>query len=304
MRRFHPAAVGLAAAGLLLILLLLVLLLRKDPAATEAATKSAARNEAATFDKKCASQRTYDLIKRDLFRQAARIRGSDNAAFGQLAAYSVARVERPLVTSGDAAKGTIACSGQLSLDLPPGVEVVGGRRTLSADIEYSLQPAADGSGDVVLIKDADPIVVPLATLARVRDSAPLQQRPSAPSATVPTVIPAPPPQQTAPIDIAPPATPQVNARPSFDCRAARSRSEIAVCRNDGLAALDRQMAAQYQRAVASAGAREWSLLRSSRDTFLRYRDQCRTNDCIANSYRGRMREIDDIMAGRWQPRRG
>ena len=247
---------------------------------------------------RCASQRTYDLIKRDLFRQAARVRGSDEAAFGQLAAYSTARVESPLVTSGSPIGGQVGCSARLSLDLPPGVEVVGGRRTLSADIEYSLQPAADGTGDVVLLKGADPIVIPLATLARVRGGQPVQppagvepepvprdQEPRLPQSTPPTVQPG-------------------DVQPSFDCRAARTGSEIAVCRNAGLAALDRQMAAQYQRAIAAANPAERNLLQQTRDDFLRYRDRCGSNDCIAGSYRGRMREIDDIMSGRWRPRRG
>jgi hypothetical protein len=33
-----------------------------------------------------------------------------------------------------------------------------------------------------------------------------------------------------------------------------------------------------------------------------YRDRCPTNACIGDAYVGRMREIRDIMEGRWQPR--
>ena len=40
----------------------------------------------------------------------------------------------------------------------------------------------------------------------------------------------------------------------------------------------------------------------TRDRFLGYRDRCPTDSCIATTYRGRMREIDDIMAGRWRGR--
>ena len=56
--------------------------------------------------------------------------------------------------------GPYAAPGRLSIDLPPGVAVVGGRRTLSAEVDYVLQPAADGSGDVVMLEGADPIIVP------------------------------------------------------------------------------------------------------------------------------------------------
>ena len=82
--------------------------------------------------------------------------------------------------SQDSATGAVNCSGSLSLDLPPGVAVVGGRRTLTADVDYTVQPAADGSGNVVLLRNADAIVAPLATLARVSQPQPPQRRPRRP----------------------------------------------------------------------------------------------------------------------------
>ena len=91
--------------------------------------------------------------------------------------------------------------------------------------------------------------------------------------------------------------------PSFDCQRARTRSEIAVCNDPALGALDRSMSLQYRNAVANADPATDRLLRQTRDRFLGYRDQCRDNRCISNTYRGRMREIDDIMNGRWRPTR-
>src|SRR5690606_16172476 len=76
-------------------------------------------------------------------------------------------------------------------------------------------------------------------------------------------------------DRAPP--PAASARPSFNCRYARTRGEIAVCGDDGLAALDRQMAAQYYRAISVASPRQRQLLRSTRDNFLGFRDRCTNN---------------------------
>ena len=58
------------------------------------------------------------------------------------------------------------------------------------------------------------------------------------------------------------------------------------------------MASQFNRAAASADPQERALLNRTRSRFLGYRDACRSNDCIADAYRGRMREIDDIMSGR------
>jgi uncharacterized protein len=73
-----------------------------------------------------------------------------------------------------------------------------------------------------------------------------------------------------------------------------------VCGDPGLAALDRQMAAQFSTALARADPEERALLQRTRSRFLSNRDGCRYDACIADAYRGRMREIGDIMAGRWQ----
>src|SRR5262249_32260142 len=120
-------------------------------------------------EKLCASKQTYDLIKRELFRRAAQLRGSDQAAYDRLSAYAVVRMENPVMESQDSSTGAANCSGSLALDLPPGVAVVGGRRTLTSDLDSTVQPAADRSGTVVLLRNADAIVAPLATLARVNE---------------------------------------------------------------------------------------------------------------------------------------
>ena len=98
------------------------------------------------------------------------------------------------------------------------------------------------------------------------------------------------------------ADPVRTTSPSFNCRNARTRGEIAVCRNDDLAGLDRQMAAQFNRAVAAANRGKKTQLERSRTQFLRYRDSCPSQGCIAGAYRDRMQEIDDIMNERWSPR--
>lgn len=254
---------------------------------------------------RCASQRTYDRIKVELFRRAAETRGGDQGPFDRLASYSSVRVERPLLTSLDKDLGTQRCSGQLSLDLPPGVAVVGGRRSLTAQIDYVLQPAADGSGDVVMLEGADPIVVPLATLSRSGSEALAQQVPQPPVEQTPDSTPAVDgrPQEVEVASREPAAPPEVkpaprsaaSARPSFNCRYARTGSEVAVCNDGDLAALDRQMSAQYYRALASSDARQRRLLGATRDQFLRARDRCGTKACIADTYRGRMRQIRDIV---------
>ena len=310
MRRVNPTLLAAITAGLILLVVAAVLIARSRTAEQDRQSDVQATGEDASEPaKRCASQATYDRIKLELFRRAAQVRTSDQAVFDRLAAYASVRMEQPLLRSHDEELGTVRCTGRLSLDLPPGVAVVGGRRTLSADVDYVLQPAADGSGDVVMIEGGDAIVVPLATLSRTGETA---SSPAAPpvegGAPGPQL---PPGQPGASIDgpedvsLAGPGTPasEGSARPSFNCRYARTRGEIAVCRDPGLASLDRQMASQFYRALAQAERRQRATLTATRDSFLRYRDQCPTNACIAETYRGRIREIRDIMSGDWRPER-
>jgi uncharacterized protein YecT (DUF1311 family) len=279
------------------------------------------KEEAAAADPeaRCAAPATYDLIKRELFRQAAATRGSNQGVFTQLPSYATLRVTNPVLSEQEEGLERVSCTGNASLDLPPGLAVAGGRRTLTANIGYNLQPAADNSGEVVTLTGAEGIVIPLSTLARVgvAGSSPSevgpvpgdQQAPGpgdVPAAPQPS---APPPEAARPADAAPdrvpppPATvrPTASVRPSFNCARARTRGEIAVCRSSELAALDRQMANFYQTSYRGAEPEARALLERTRGRFLGFRDRCRTDACIADSYRGRITEIRDIVDGRWRP---
>jgi hypothetical protein len=250
-------------------------------------------------DKLCASGTTYDLIKRELFRRAAQLRGNDQAAYDQLSAAAVLRMENPVMESEDNSTGAVNCSGSLSIDLPPGVAAVGGRTTLMSDVDYTVQPAADGSGNVVLLKNADSIIAPLATLARTQQPAPQPTgNEAAPEADQNQA--ASESQQAAPVATQPPQQPGA-AQPSFSCANARTHGETAVCNDSGLAQLDRNMAAEYGRAYSVASPDQRELLRQTAHRFYAYRDRCPDRQCIASAYAGRMREIRDIVQGRWQP---
>ena len=306
-RKGNMTPILLALGGLVLLLFLAWLFTgNRSPDQDKLTGNSSEQAAASDPEKLCASPKTYDAIKRDLFRRAAQVRGSDQAVYDRLAAYASLRMENPVMESENGDTGAISCSGTMSLDLPPSVAVVGGRRTLSADVDYTVQPAADGSGSVVTLKNADAVITPLATLSRT--SQPQAQQPAAPSDAVPGAEPMGP-ADTSPLpteERAPPpsaqpepARPAGSARPSFNCGNARTRGEVAVCSDAGLASLDRQMSAQFGRAISSADPGERALLQRTRNRFLSYRDSCRSDACIADAYRGRMREISDIMAGRW-----
>jgi uncharacterized protein YecT (DUF1311 family) len=301
VRNTNWTTIGLIGGLVLLVLVVAYFATSRNSDQDKLSNNSVATTDGEANEKACASKSTYDLIKRDLFRRAAQVRGSDQGAYDRLSAYAVLRMENPVMENQDPSTRAVNCSGSLSIDLPPGVAVVGGRRTLAADVDYTVQPAADGSGAVVQLRNADAIITPLATLARVNPPA---AQPTAPTAEndvadqQPDAVPASPSTPTA----QPPSAP-TSTRPSFDCADARTSGERAVCSDAGLAALDRNMAAQYGRAAAAGSARDRALLRQTRDRFLRFRDRCPSRQCIADAYTGRMREIRDITEGRWQPPR-
>jgi hypothetical protein len=302
VQRINWTTIALVAGLVLLVLIVAYFASNRNPDQDKLKDAQIAQAQPQDAEKRCASKATYDLIKSELFRRAAQLRGSDQPAYDKLSAYASLRMENPVMESEDNKVGAVNCSGSVSLDLPPGVAVVGGRRTLMADVDYTIQPAADGSGMVVLLRNADAIVAPLATLARTaqppaQPEANVDSNETAPAETNGTVV-----EQAAPA--APSATPSAtNAQPSFNCANARSRGEVAVCSDPGLAALDRNMAAQYRRSVAAASPDQRELLRETGERFVRYVNRCGSNSCIGEAYVGRMREIRDIMEGRWSPPR-
>ena len=237
----------------------------------------------ADLQARCASTPVYDRIKLELFRQAVELRGRDEAAFSKIAKFSFVRMEDAVPRGYSQASGETSCTGRLTLDLPPGLAVAGGSNRLTGDVGYSITPAAGGNTALTL-SGADEIAARLATLARAAAPprpAPAPSDPLAPSADPLAPKPAPPPATA--------------ARPSFSCANARTRSERAVCASSGLAALDRSMAEVYTYALDGADARTASELRRTRDRFLAFRERCPTDACIADAYRGRIREINDII---------
>lgn len=254
--------------------------------------------------KRCASGPTFELLKRELFRRAAALRsGGDPALFDRIATAASLRVGQPAVTSGDEGLGSVACTAKASLDLPPGLTVAGGRSSLSANVDYTLQPTGNGGGDTLTIGNGDAIIVPLATIAR--SASPAAQPADEPSGSDPM---APSSDPLAPVTVhrptsqSPTNSGQGAARivrapgnPSFSCGNARTPGEIAICQDPGLAAIDRQMSAQYRDAYAAASPAARETLRTTARRFYGFRDNCPDARCIASGYRERMREIDDIM---------
>lgn len=111
----------------------------------------------------CASATAYDRLKSILFDQAVAQYGGDRANLDTLADYSTARMENPVVMGRDDALDITKCRGRFIVDVPPGAERgLSGEHSLQADIGYTAQASADGSGFVYQLTGAEPIVTKLA----------------------------------------------------------------------------------------------------------------------------------------------
>jgi uncharacterized protein YecT (DUF1311 family) len=295
MRRVNPIVLGLLMLLTALLIGVGAYMMTRDNQDRLRDDQLSGTPQSSENEKLCSSDATYSLIKRELFRRAAELRGTDLPAFNQLAGYAVLRMENPVLEGEDKQIGQVRCSGSLSLDLPPGVAAVGNRRSLGGDVDYAIQPSPDGTKAVLTLGNADAMIALLATLARTTAPPPPPETPTVTNGAGDEPAPTP----AVPADpLAPAPRPQA-ARPSFDCDDARTRGEIAVCADAGLAALDRNMAAQYRRAISAATPEQRRLLQGTRDRFLHYRDSCTSRSCLSDAYVGRMREIRDIMEGTW-----
>lgn len=287
----------LLAGLLLLVVLLAYLATAREPNPDRLSNSEVSTTVAPDHEKLCASRATFDSIKAELFRRAAQLRGSDQAAYDQLSGVAVVRMENPVMESENSATGAVNCSGSLSIDLPPGFAVADGRRSLMSDIDYNVQPATNGASPAVALGNADAIVGPLSKLVRVAEAPETATEPESNGVSAEGTD----SNSAAAENAGTPSSPPV-AQPNSSCANARNRSEALICSDPGLAALDRALDRRYSRALDGASPDQRSLLLDTARRFTAYRDRCADRQCIAEAYAGRLREIRDIMEGDWQGR--
>jgi hypothetical protein len=227
-------------------------------------------------------------------------------------------MEDPVVKSRDDSLNVTVCTGHFVLELPPGVEnAFDGERRLTADVEYAAQAALDGSGLVYQMDGAEPIIYRLATVGLTGRALPrivAAPQPSAPPGAPPQVAIVEPDKPVRPVPVEPPppvrekrpaaaapaapaASARVTARPSFNCRYARTGTEKMVCSSPRLAARDREMASLWYALMAKADPATRSHLRRSRDAFLGRRERCGSESCVDSAYVSRMAELRRIAQG-------
>jgi hypothetical protein len=326
--RWKGLPMTIAAVGGLVLLFILPTMIDWSPLSTaqqhdrlsnapRRATATAANTDPS---QRCASQAAFDVVKRQVFRDAARVRGSDGSAFERIAAYTVMRVEKPRLTGQDPGSGTVDCMATVALDLPPGVAIGGTRGNVTGDVGYSLVEKEPGRA---VLADGGAIIAALATLARTAPPPPV------PAAPVMAAVVQPPPAQ--PVEIhrqseparlvvpAPMIQPKVALRPlpaattivsvpvakamvpkskgGFSCHFTNVPGDVSTCKSPELNALDGRMVALYSQSLRAGSEPKRASLVRTRDQFLARRNACRTDACVSKAYLARMREISDIMIG-------
>jgi hypothetical protein len=92
----------------------------------------------------------------------------------------------------------------------------------------------------------------------------------------------------------PPPMPQ----PSFDCDGSLNRVEALICTDPQLANLDVRLAREYRRALDEGTADQRERLTRLGRRYLSDRNRCQTHDCVLQSYRWYLRDIEMVMG--WQ----
>lgn len=239
----------------------------------------------------CADSSAAGLIKRELFRRAGEMRGSDGALLGRAAEVSVVRVN-------PSSKGSRDCSAWIAVDLPSGLVVDGGRTNLNAEVAYGL---AGGNRSLRLasLSGVDRLVRTLATLG----PAPQERDDDQPiePAQVAAVVrkPREPVAVTGP-GKKPVAKPVQVAQPPTGCARLANRADQMICASGNLSSLDRQLALLYRQSWDQADEKKRAALLDSRQRFNDRREACNSPNCMTTAYLSRLKEISDIMAGRAQ----
>jgi uncharacterized protein len=89
--------------------------------------------------------------------------------------------------------------------------------------------------------------------------------------------------------------PAAAANPSFSCSGNLEPAEAVICSDDGLAALDRTLSADYTRKLNGLPGNERSALIAAQRAWIGQRNNCRTDKaCLQRAYQTRISQISGV----------
>ncbi len=261
----------------------------------------------------CVKPQVVTMLRDKIFDAAIASTKEATQNLNNLRVALVGRIESPLLQGHDPALKRTQCAGKLVFSLPPSViKAFDGATSLSADISYSVQPAADKSGLVVDAEGTTPIVDALVTatqkkrIVRVKipnpNALPVNSGPRIDTASgdifgdlaPPRPAPPPPEPKLAPLDLGP-----ATVRPSFGCKGNLNRVERMICSDTMLADQDRTLASTYKAARSRAPLAEEGKLEAVRNRYLSRRNACGDALCVSAVYDDWIAAMSD-----WQPEGG
>lgn len=203
----------------------------------------------------CGSRDTYMSIRDIVFDEAVKQISGDSVALNDRRRGVSVTMQFPLVKGINQELQRTDCSGRLVLGIPPGAApAFSGERELKADLEYSVQPSADGNGSVITASGIGFLVQRLVTAEALR----------------------------AMIKIANDGAPQLTKtfNPSFDCGRRLTNVERIICQDADLSRRDRQLSAAFKDRLAYYSGTEKSELLASQRRRLTIRAECPDTSCI------------------------
>ena len=174
-----------------------------------------------------------------------------------------------------------------------------------ADIEASPPVAPKPVASARPLAAAPPTIVPEPVAAAEPTPVTPQGRPESRPAEraaqpalppAPRVVPAPRARPQAVNAAAPTATPPASANPK--CLSVRPGAEAAICNNDNLAALDRNVVAFYNQSLQFGPVANRGPLLDARNSFLARREACRSDECLQGVHLAHLRELATIVERR------
>lgn len=120
----------------------------------------------------CSSPGASSLIKRELFRRAAYLRGADREEYDRLANASLLKLDPAATASTSPDAKMVSCKASIALTLPPGVTVNGGEPGLIDTVAYAVHRGDGGNRATLRLADASKAVGLLAALSQTPLQAP------------------------------------------------------------------------------------------------------------------------------------
>ncbi|MDP9413321.1 MAG: hypothetical protein M3Q08_04355 [Pseudomonadota bacterium] len=230
---------------------------------------SAEEPAGASGEEQCGSRQNHFQLKDMIFEKAASELGGDPVPLNTLKNAVSVRMEMPVVSAVDEKVRRTDCTGRLVIDLPPGTrEAFHGDKSLEADLEYSFQPAADGSGSVIRAEGFGYILQRLVAAASLLNAQRLASK----------------------------GGPQLQRtyNPSFDCGRSLTNVERMICQDEQLSLADRLVAAKYDQLQESLPPLVWKDVQRSQRTFLQERAECADTSCVRSAYVNQWKALSSV----------